>query len=215
MRAAYFHRLIVGTFIFQRPLGSMKEEPMNAKLILLIFLAAATSAQPGSPRPVVFTTAPKLTVAKLQTGGAETYDVRGKLSFTVTAANSDDTVTGVINYTVPDDARRKIAALIGKPLDGVPSSIMRRGAVAAFQKMTAAPIIHLEIRPMDVDVVGAKISFNRIVLDINARESSDTKFTNDEMESLFTSWARQISAGRFRRGVIAMINRRIAGEDDR
>jgi hypothetical protein len=68
---------------------------------------------------------------------------------------------------------------------------------------------------MDVDIAGAKMRFNRIVLDINARESSDTKFTNDEMESLFTSWARQISAGRFRRGVIAMINRRIAGEDDR
>jgi hypothetical protein len=184
-------------------------------ILSVIFPDALTYAQPAKPRPVVFTTAPKLTVAKLQAGGAEAYDVRGKLSFTVTSANADDTVTGAINYTVPDDARRKIAALTGKPLDGVPSSIMRRGAIAAFQKMTAAPIIHLEIRPLDVDVAGAKMSFNRIVLDINARESSDTKFTSDEMESLFTSWARQISAGRFRRGVIAMINRRIAGEDDR
>lgn len=190
---------------------------MNAKFtgIALMFLAAVTYAQPARPRPVVFTTAAKLTVAKLQTGGAEAYDVRGKLSFTVTSANSDDTVTGAINYTIPDDARRKIAALTGKPLDGVPSSIMRKGAIAAFQKMTSAPIIHLEIRPMDMDIAGAKMRFNRIVLDINARERSDTKFTNDEMESLFTSWARQISAGRFRRGVIAMINRRIAGESDR
>jgi hypothetical protein len=189
---------------------------MNAKIALIFLIGvAAAYAQPGRPRPVVFTTAPKLTVAKLETGGAEAYDVRGKLSFTVTAANSDDTVTGVINYTVPDEARRKITALTGKPLGDVPSSIMRRGAIAAFQKMTAAPIIHLEIRPMDVDVAGAKMRFNRIVLDINARQSSDTKFTNDEMESLFTSWARQISAGRFRRGVIAMINRRIAGEGDR
>jgi hypothetical protein len=151
----------------------------------------------------------------LQIGGAEAYDVRGKLSFTVTAANSDDTITGALNYTVPDDARRKIAELTGKPFSDVPSSITRRGVIAAFQKMTDAPIIHLEIRPMDVDVAGAKMRFNRIVLDINAREGSATKFTKDEMESLFTSWARQISAGRFRRGVIAMINRRIAGEDDR
>jgi hypothetical protein len=184
---------------------------MNA-IIVLIFLALAPYAQ---PRPVVFTTAPKLTVAKLQIGGAEAYDVRGKLSFTVTAANSDDTVTGALNYTVPDDARRKIAELTGKPFSDVPSSITRRGVIAAFQKMTDAPVIHLEIRPMEVDVAGAKMRFNRVVLDINARESSATKFTNDEMESLFTSWARQISAGRFRRGVIAMINRRIAGEDDR
>jgi hypothetical protein len=174
----------------------------------------AGPAPPSTPRPVVFTTTPKLTVAKLQTGGPEAYDVRGKLSFTVTAANSDDTVVGAINYTIPDDARSKIAALTGKPPSSVPSSITHKGAIAAFQKMTAAPIIHLEIRPMDVDVAGAKMRFNRIVLDINARESSGAKFTNDEMESLFTSWARQIVSGRFRRGVIAMINRRIAGEDD-
>lgn len=174
----------------------------------------AAPEPPSTPRPVVFTTAPKLTVAKLQTGGAETYDVRGKLSFTVTAANTDDTVAGAINYTIPDDARRRIAALTGKPPGSVPSSITHKGAIATFQKMTAAPIIHLEIRPMDVDVAGVKMRFNRVVLDINARESSGAKFTNDEMESLFTSWARQIVAGRLRRGVIAMINRRIAGEDD-
>src|SRR5262249_21772662 len=88
------------------------------------------TAQP-TPRPVVFTTAPKLTVAKLRTGETETYDVRGKLSFTVTAANSDDTVAGAINYTMPDDARQKIAALIGKPLGGVPSSITYSGVIAA------------------------------------------------------------------------------------
>jgi len=174
----------------------------------------AAPAQPATPKPVVFTTAPKLTVAKLRAGEPDAYDVRGKLTFTVTAANYDDTVAGAINYTIPDDARQKISALTGKPLGSVPSSVTQRGAVAAFQKMTTTPIIHLEISPMDVEVVGVKMRFNRIVLDINARESSDTKFTNDEMESLFTSWARQIAAGRFRRGVIAMINRRIAGVDD-
>jgi hypothetical protein len=205
---------------------------MNAKLtrIALIFLIGAAAAayarddgqprrkappaQPATRRPVVFTTAPKLTVAKLQTGGTDAYDVRGKLSFTVTAANSDDTVAGAINYTIPDDARQRIAALTGKPPSSVPSSITHKGAIAAFQKMTAAPIIHLEIRPIEVEVAGVKMRFNRIVLDINARESRGAKFTNDEMESLFTSWARQIGSGRLRRGVIAIINRRIAGEDD-
>jgi hypothetical protein len=153
-------------------------------------------------------------VAKLRAGEPDAYDVRGKLSFTVTAANSDDTLEGVINYTIPDDARQKIAALTGKPLDGVPSSVTHKGAIAAFQKMTAPPIIHLEISQLDVEVAGAKMRFNRVVLDVNARESSDAKFTNDEMEALFTLWARQIAAGRLRRGVISTINRRIAGEDD-
>ncbi|MBO0859862.1 MAG: hypothetical protein J2P21_15640 [Chloracidobacterium sp.] len=171
-------------------------------------------AQAVTPRPVVFTTSPKLTVAKLRAGESDAYDVRGKLSFTVTAANSDDTVAGALNYEIPEDARRKIAVLTGKPLSGVPLSITYNGVIAAFQKMTATPIIHLEISPMNVVVAGAKMRFNRIVLDINARDSSATKFTNDEMEALFTVWARQIVAGRLRRGVIAMINRRIAGKDD-
>ncbi|HEY8461999.1 MAG TPA: hypothetical protein VIM99_16540 [Blastocatellia bacterium] len=187
---------------------------MNAKIVLILFLGLVAHAQPAAPRPVVFTTEPKLTVAKLETGGAEAYEVRGKLSFTVTAANFNDTVTGAINYMIPDEARRKIAALTGKSLDSVPSSITHKGAIAAFQKMTAAPVIHLEIPPMSVDVAGAKMRFNRIVLDVYARESKGAKFTNEEMESLFTSWARQISAGRLRRGVIATINRRIAGKDD-
>jgi hypothetical protein len=174
----------------------------------------AAPAQPAKPKPVVFTTAPRLAVAKLRTGEPDAYDVRGKLSFTVTAANLNDTVAGAINYMIPDDARQKIAALTGKPPSSVPSSITHKGAIAAFQKMTAPPIIHLEISPMDVDVAGAKMHFNRVVLDINARESSGAKFTNDEMEALFTLWARQIAAGRLRRGVIATINRRITGEDD-
>jgi len=174
----------------------------------------AQPAQVVTPKPVVFSTAAKLTVAKLKNGETDVYDVRGKVSFTVTAANSDDTVAGTMNYTIPDDARQKIAAMTGKPLNSVPSSITRKDVVAGFQKLTAPPIIHMEINPIDVDVAGAKMRFNRIVLDVNARESSETKFSNDEMEALFTIWARQIAAGRSRRGVIATMNRRIAGEDD-
>jgi len=174
----------------------------------------AQPAQVVTPKPVVFSTAPKLTVAKLKNGETDVYDVRGKVSFTVTAANSDDTVAGTMNYTIPDDARQKIAAMTGKPLNSVPSSITRKDVVAQFQKLTAPPIIHMEINPMDVDIAGAKMRFNRVVLDVNARESSDAKFSNDEMEALFTIWARQIAAGRSRRGVISTMNRRIAGEDD-
>ena len=174
----------------------------------------AAPAQEVVPKPMVFSTAPKLTVAKLKTGETDVYDVRGKVSYTVTAANTDDTVAGTMTYTIPDDARQKIAALTGKPLNSVPSSITRKDVVAGFQKTTAPPIIHLEIGPMEDNVAGAKMHFNRIVLDVNARESSDQKFTNDEMEALFTIWARQIAAGRSRRGIISTMNRRIAGEID-
>jgi len=176
--------------------------------------AAAAPAGPVTPKPVAFATAPKVTVAKLKTGAGENdvYDVRGKITFTITAANSDDTVAGTINYTIPDEARQKIAAITGKPLNSVPSSITQKDTLTEFQKLTAPPIIHLEIKPLDVDVVGAKIHFNRITLDVNGRESTDQKYSNEEMETLLTVWARQIANGRPRRGIIARINKLIAGE---
>ncbi len=193
---------------------------MNTKtsrtLITIVFLLSlGIFANAQTPKPVQFTTAPKLTIGKLKTGETDVYDVRGKITFTVTAANSDDTVAGTMNYTIPDDARQKIAALTGKQLNTVPSSITRKDVVAGFQKGTSGSVIHLEISPMDVDVAGAKLHFNRVTLDVNGREGGNpAKFSNEEMEALFTNWARQIAAGRARRGIIAAMNRRIAGEDD-
>jgi hypothetical protein len=172
----------------------------------------AAPVAPAPPKPVVYTTSPKLTVAKI--GEGEGYDVRGKINFTIQAANSDDTIAGVVSYTIPDDARQKIAAITGKSLTSVPSSITRKDTVAAFEKMTGPPLIKLVISPMEVDVVGAKMRFNRVTLDIPAHDSSDQKYSNEEMETLITKWAQQIANGRPRRGIIAQMNRRIAGEED-
>lgn len=178
-------------------------------------IVANAQQQPVTPKPVVFTTAPKLAIAKLKISETETYDVRGKITFTVTAANSDDTIAGTVNYTIPDDARQKIAALTGKPLNSVPSSITRKDVLAGFQKATAPPLIHLEISPMEVDVVGAKVHFNRVQLDINAREGGNvTLYSSEEMEALFTVWAKQILAGRARRGIITRMNKAINGDPD-
>lgn len=182
-------------------------------LTALLGLGIVASAQ--TPKPVAYTTAAKLSIAKLKVSESETFDVRGKVSFTVTAANSDDTVAGTLAYTIPDDARQKIASMTGKPINSIPSSVTRKDVIAGFQKATQPPILHLEISAMDLDVAGAKITFTRIQLDINAREGGNiTKFTNEEMEALFTAWARQIGAGRARRGIIAAMNKRINGEDD-
>src|SRR5262245_11113419 len=69
----------------------------------------APPVEPTAPQPVVYTTSPKLTVAKI--GEGEGYDVRGKISFTIQAANADDTIAGLVSYTIPDDARQNIAAI--------------------------------------------------------------------------------------------------------
>lgn len=185
-------------------------------LLLGVSIIANAQAQQVTPKAIAYTTKAKVVIAKLKNGEQDAYDVRGNVSFTVTAANSDDTVAGTLAYTIPDDARQKIAAMSGKAVTAVPASITRKDVVAAFQKATSAPVLHLEINPMDVDVAGVKMHFNRIALDINSRDPNmgAAPYSTDEMEALFTKWVQQINAGRARRGVIARMNKVINGEPD-
>lgn len=197
---------------------------MNTKLTSIIMTlvcllggAVVANAQGAgaTPKAIAFTTAPKLNIAKLKNGEQDAYDVRGKVTFTITAANSDDTVAGTLSYTLPDDARQKIAGMSGKQVAQVPANFTRKDVIAQFQKATAAPVIHLEIMPMDVEVAGVKMAFSRIVLDVNGRDGGSVpQYTNEEMEALFTVWARQINAGRSRRGIITRMNKVINGEPE-
>ena len=184
-------------------------------LTSLSLLAVAQGQTPTiQPKPVVYNTKAKLVIAKLKQGEADAYEVRGQFTYTLTAANSDDTLVGTINFTVPDDARQKIAAMSGKPLQQVPTTFTQKNVVAEFQKGTGMPLIHLEIKPMDVSILGVTTRFGRIVLDVPGRESENSRYTVAEMEALITNWARQIQNGRSRRGIIARVIKVINGEED-
>lgn len=183
--------------------------------VCLLGMGVIANAQTQyTPKAVVFTTKPKMVIAKLKNGEADVYDVRGNVSFTVTAANSDDTVAGTLTYTIPDDARQKIASMSGKALNTIPATITRKDIIASFQKATEPPILHMEISATDIDVTGVKMRFSRIVLDINARDSNPPDYSVQEMEALITVWARQINGGRSRRGILARINKVINGEPE-
>lgn len=188
---------------------------LTIALLAIPGLGTIASAQEAPPRPVAYTTAPKLVIAKIRSGEEDVYDVRGKVTFTVTAANSDDTIAGTLNYSIPDDARQKIAQMTGKPINTIKSTLTQQGVIATFQKGTGAPLIHLEISPFDADVNGAKMRFNRVVVDIPGRQGGNVgKYSTEEVEVLFTVWTRQINTGRQARGVIARLNRAINGEAD-
>lgn len=163
---------------------------------------AQSNAKPA--KPVIYTTAPKLAIAKLKSGESSVYDVRGKTAFTVTAANEDDTVVGTLIYTIPDDAREKIAQLSAKPLASIPASVTKKDVIASFQPGTACPVVNLEIGAAELDVAGVKLNFNRITLDVIE--------TADQVPQHFCAWTRQINAKRQRRGIIASLNRLITGE---
>ncbi len=191
---------------------------MKTKTAAIIFTGAyllawgvlAFGQQPSaSAKPTIFTTEAKSVTGKLH----ETDEARGQLTFTVTAANADNTITGTINYALADETRRKIAQLTDTPLARVPSMIAKQNVSAAFQTGTEPPVIHWEIRGEELETTGLKIRFPLIVLDLKTRPSEESKYTKEEMEALFTHMASQINSGRPTRGLIARLNRVIKGEN--
>ncbi len=153
---------------------------------------------------VVYTTPPKMSVAKLKLGESEVREVRGNITFTLTAANYNDTVVGTLVFTIPEEARKKIAEVSGEPLTSIPASVAQKDVTAGFRKGTSCPMVSLEMGATEFDVAGAKLSFDRVV--VNVIE------TREEVPQHFCVWTRQINANRQRRGVIASLNRLITVE---
>ena len=155
--------------------------------------------------PIVFTTAPKLVIGQLQSGGGPALPVRGHASLTITVANENDTLAGTFVYTLPDDIRQKIAQRSGKALNNISANIQVKNVTANFQRGTACPLLKIEVLIKEADVAGAKLLFDRVTLDIQE--------TPNQMNQLFCSWTRQINAKRQRHGIIAAINRLIQVEN--
>jgi len=195
----------------------------NAISLLALLLAAVavafaqSTAQSSDPKgadtqaadtrqapQVVYTTPPKTSVAKLKLGESEAREVRGKVTFTLTAANYDDTVVGTLVFTIPEEARKKMAEASGEPLTSIPAIVAQKDVAAGFRKGTSCPMVILEIGATEMDVAGAKLSFDRVV--VNVIE------TPEEVPQHFCVWTRQINANRHRRGVIASLNRLITAE---
>jgi hypothetical protein len=163
------------------------------------------SAIPRQARPLIYSTPPKSFVAKLKQDASQTQEIHGKVTFTLTAANYDDTVAGVLVYLFPEEARKKIAQVSGKPLESIPTSLVKKDVVAGFQSGAACPRVGIEIGATSFDVAGANLDTSRIVVDVIE--------TQDEVPQLFCAWTRQINAKRQRRGIIASLNRAITGEE--
>jgi hypothetical protein len=198
------------------------EVRMNLKLssaisVFVCLLAAAfAQSNPGShvaysqaadawqAPQVVYTTPPKMFGARLKYGESEAREVRIKVTYTLTAANYDDTMVGTLVFTIPEDARKKIAETVCESLSSIPASVTRKDVVAGFRKGTSCPTVGIEIGDMDLDVAGAKLSFKRIVVDVIE--------TAQQVPQHFCFWTRQINANRPHRGVIASLNRLIMVE---
>jgi len=169
------------------------------------FLGANAQTADARQAPMfVYTTPPKISVAKLKLGESEAREVRGTVAFTLTAANYDDTMIGTLVFNIPEESRKKIAEVSGEPLTSIPTSASRKDMVAGFRKGTSCPIVSIEIGATELDVAGGKLIFKRIVVDVIE--------TTQEVPKHFCVWTRQINANRPHRGVIASLNRLITVE---
>jgi hypothetical protein len=126
------------------------------------------------------------------------------MTFTITQANENDTMTGTLIYTLSDDVRQKIAERAGKSRSQVAAKIRRSGMTAVFKPGTACPVLRLEVQDPWLEVEGIKVNFQRLNLEIFE--------TAEEMPQLLCTWTRQLNTKRQRRGVIAAINRLISPE---
>ncbi len=172
---------------------------------LCLFIVGVGAQAQAKKKAVPYITAPKLVVTKLKVSDGESFDVRGKATFTLTAANNDDSLAGTITYVLPDDARAKIAQITGKPLAQIPQSITQTDVVGQFQKLTECPVVNLDFPAMDLMVNGAKVHFNRFVLSMKEGEH--------DVSIYVCTIARQIGKGLPRRGPIRRINEIINGEE--
>lgn len=155
--------------------------------------------------PAGFATSPKAVSAHLKLADGSNYVARGLATFTITLANENDTLTGTLVYTMPDDARKKIAESHGKALSNIPASVRLKDAIASFERGTSCPQIKLAVATKDTEIGGVKLHFDRVVLNINE--------TPEQLNQLFCSWTRQINVKRQRLGIIAATNRLLAPPD--
>lgn len=180
----------------------------------LCFLAylISVAAQEKTKKPPTISTESKLVIGKLKVSDDETFEVRGQATFTITAANSDDTIGGTLVYTVPEEARQKIAESLGKPRPGkqptiIPLSDSIKDTIASFEKNTACPEIHLEFVPMDIDILGVKVHLDRFILNLNPTEPTT-------LSKLFCKWVDHINGRlRGRNGAAARINAILQGDE--
>ena len=157
-------------------------------------------------------------IVKLNAGQPDAFDVQGKATFTLQHVHDsarENALEGKLTYTIPDNARQKIAQMTGKPLNQVPSSVTAEKVMASFQAGTSCPIIHINLKATEIDAVGAKITFPaRVALDIEGVEpgSVDKPTPEQEVAMNLCVWTKQVNNGSIFRGVTRRIRQLLYGE---
>ena len=180
------------------------------RTMILLFLigASASFAQERERKPESISTEPKLLVVELKTADGKTVKVSGEAVFKLEEANSDDTMTGKLTYSISSDSRQEVARVMGKPLPEIPERVTVNDALVGFVRNPRCPDLQVEFlasRTNEVEIAGAKARLDRFGLTF--RE------TSQELPKLLCIWAWGISNGHGH-PPIRVINHRLKGEND-
>lgn len=184
-------------------------------LIGFVFLpldSAAVQAQKREPQTI--STEPKEVVAELRIGDQKLANVQGEAIFTPSAGNADDTLTGTLAFNVSEAERKRIATMMKKPLDDVPSFVKKGDVMTVFVKHAECPdlrfeffVRHQNFNPADAEIefAGTTLRFQPFVLSF--------KESQQELSQLLCVWAKRIYSGRGTRGAAQRFSKVIKGED--
>ena len=178
-----------------------------SRTVILSLLIGATVAlaQEQEKKPESISTEPKLLVVELKTADGKTVKISGEAVFKLEEANSDDTMTGKLTYSISSDSRQEVARVLDKPPPEIPERVTVKDALVGFVRNTSCPDLEVEFLTKEVEIAGAKARLERSRLTF--RE------TSQELSRRLCFWARGISNGRGHPSIRA-INRCLKGEKD-
>ena len=148
------------------------------RTMILLFLigASASFAQERERKPESISTEPKLLVVELKTADGKTVKVSGEAVFKLEEANSDDTMTGKLTYSISSESRQEVARVMDKTLTEIPERVTVKDAIVGFVGNTSCPDLEVEFLANEVEIAGAKARLDRSRLTF--RETSQVNLTS-------------------------------------
>jgi hypothetical protein len=173
--------------------------------ILVWSATVAAQTPPPQRQPLTVATAPKPMTVKWEGADGKSVDLPGQMVFSLSQANSDDTLTGTMIYVLPDATRATLAAQTAQPLQNIPPFLMQTKVAAVWAKETGCPYLRMECGELAFEILSGKIHFKRVTLEFLE--------TQDYLPQLLCHWTRQLNTKKQRRSIITAINRALAGEE--
>lgn len=143
----------------------MKIYPHLPRLFCLLIFALPVFAQDQKTKkpPPLIAKKKKLT-SQFVINNQPIIGLKGKATFQVLQCNQDLSLTGIFTYQIDDHIRQKIAQTTKRDIRKIPTKIEQKNVITEFAKNTDCPVVKLDFKAMEFNLVEAKIRFHNFSL---------------------------------------------------